>query len=73
MRKSTLLLAALLAASFSTVADAAKKKADAPKPDPAIQAQMDSAAFFRATLTPWAAGDSMPAKPAKASKKAKKG
>ena len=74
MRKSTLLLAVLIAASFSTAADAAKKKAAAPKPDPATQAQMDSAALFRAALTPWATGDSAPAAPGKTSKKkAKKG
>ena len=72
MRRSTLLLAVLLAASFSTVADAAKKKADAPKPDPAIQAQANTAAFMNAAFTSWAPAPVAPAKPAKA-KKAKKG
>jgi hypothetical protein len=50
MRKSALLLAVVLAASFSTVADAAKKKA--PPIDPAAQARADSAAFVRAMINP---------------------
>ena len=50
MRNSALLLAVVLAASFSTVADAAKKKA--PPVDPAAQARTDSAAFVRALANP---------------------
>ena len=50
MRNSALLLAVVLAASFSTVADAAKKKA--PPRDPAAQARADSAAFVRAMINP---------------------
>jgi hypothetical protein len=37
MRKYSLLLAVMLAASFSTVADAAKKKAGGVAPDPVYQ------------------------------------
>jgi hypothetical protein len=50
MRNTALLLAIVLAASFSTVADAAKKKA--PPVDPAVQARADSAAFVRAMVNP---------------------
>jgi len=63
----------LLAAAFTTTADAAKKKAAAPKPDPAVAAQANSAKFIGDALTlggpPKAAA---PAKPAKKAKKAKK-
>jgi hypothetical protein len=70
MRKAALLLAALLAVSFTTVADAAKKK-EAPKPDPAIAAQKNSEAFIRAMLCPFCAAQTPAAKPA-AAKPAKK-
>ena len=46
MRKSAQALTVVLAACFSTAALAAKKKA--PPPDPAIQAQKDTAAFLGA-------------------------
>jgi hypothetical protein len=72
MRKMTILLAALFAASISTAADAAKKKAAAPKPDPAIQAQKNTAALIGSLFKPAAAAPA--AKPAakKAAKKGKK-
>lgn len=71
MPKAALLLAALLAVSFTTVADAAKKK-EAPKPDPAIAAQKQSEAFVRDMFCPFCIPAAKPAaaKPAKKSKKA---
>jgi hypothetical protein len=61
MRKAALTLAALLAVSFTTAADAAKKK-EAPKPDPAIQAQQNSTAFFRDMMCPFCIQPAAPAK-----------
>jgi hypothetical protein len=62
MRKYSLLLAVVLAASFSTVADAAKKKAGGVAPDPVYEWNVKN-------MPPQA----MPgaAAPAKAAKKAK--
>ena len=71
MRKAALLLAVLIAASLSTSADAAKKKAEA-KPDPAIAAQQNTANFMRAAVSPGMV-QAAPAEPAKKAKKAKKG
>jgi hypothetical protein len=53
MRKGTILLAALLAVGMTTTADAAKKKAAAAKPDPAIQAQQNTALFVSDAFQPW--------------------
>ena len=55
MRKSTLLLAVLLAASVATTADAAKRKkmVAAPKA-PVAYTNEQSAAFFRNAMFPWA-------------------
>jgi hypothetical protein len=72
MRKGALILAVLLAASFSTAADAAKKKrAEAPKADPAMAATDNSARFVRDALMPWQAQPAT-ATPAKAAVKGKK-
>jgi hypothetical protein len=75
MRKYSLLLAVMLAASFSTVADAAKKKAGGVAPDPVYEWNVKN-------MPPMAApGAAAPAKKAKhhkakkmakAAKKAKK-
>ena len=62
MRIAPLTLAALLAVSFTTVAADAAKKKEAPKPDPAIQAQKDSQAFFRDMMCPFCIQQSAPAK-----------
>ena len=64
MRKGALLLALVFAVGATTTASAAKKMA---KPDPAIQAQKDSAAFFGDAFHPWA--PSTPALKAKGKKK----
>jgi hypothetical protein len=71
MRKAALLLAALLAVSFTTVADAAKKK-EAPKPDPAIAAQKQSEAFIRDMFCPFCIAAATPAAKPAAAKPAKK-
>lgn len=57
MRKSALLLALVFAVAASTPASAAKKMA---KPDPAIQAQKDTAAFLSDAFHPWAPTASQP-------------
>jgi hypothetical protein len=73
MRKYSLLLAVMLAASFSTVADAAKKKAGGVAPDAVHEwnakniPPMPMPGASAATAAPAKA-----AKPAKKSKKAKK-
>ena len=69
MRKYSLLLAVLLAASFSTVADAAKKKAAKPA------APKDAAYEWNVKNVPPMAqpGAATAAKPAKVAKKGKKG
>jgi hypothetical protein len=61
MRKGALLIALVFAASAAaaTAASAAKKAA---KPDPAIQAQKESAAFFDDALHPWAPSSETKAK-----------
>jgi hypothetical protein len=69
MRKFGLLLAVLLAASLSTSADAAKRKAA--KPDPAIAAQQNTAKFIRDASNPAMAKPAAVAKPAKKAKKKK--
>ena len=71
MRTLALLFAALLVASFSTSADAAKKKAAAAKPDPAIAAQQNTANLIRDAMNPGMV-KAAPAAPAKKAKKAKK-
>lgn len=57
MRKGALLLALAFAVGVTTSASAAKKMA---KPDPAVQAQKDSAAFFEDAFHPWAPTASKP-------------
>jgi len=70
MRKYSLLLAVMLAASFSTVADAAKKKAAAPAPkDAAYEWNIKNMPPMPQQA---AAGAAQPAKAAKKVKKAKK-
>jgi hypothetical protein len=61
MRKGALLLALVFAVSASafTPASAAKKMA---KPDPAIEAQKNSAAFFQDAFHPWEPTASMKTK-----------
>jgi hypothetical protein len=74
MRKGALLLTVLLAAAFSTTANAQGRKAAAPKPDPAIAAQKNTDNLYRAMFTagmPQAAAAPAPAK--KAKRTAKKG
>jgi len=71
MRKSALLLALAFAISAPTVALAAKKK-PAAKPDPAVAAQQDSAAFMRDALGQLVVPFQSLAKPAQPEKKAKK-
>jgi hypothetical protein len=66
MRKYSLLLAVMLAASFSTVADAAKKKAAAPAPKDAVYE------WNIKNMPPMAQPGSTAAAPAKAAKKVKK-
>jgi hypothetical protein len=65
MRKAVLLLAVLFAASLSTAADAAKKKAEAPKPDPAMAAQENTARFMAAAFGHAAPPAAAPAKKGK--------
>jgi hypothetical protein len=64
MRKCALLLALAFVAAGPTTASAARAK-----PDPAIEAQKNSAAFFRDALMPWAVSTPKPA--AKRAKKKK--
>ena len=71
MRKVAFLFAILLAASLSTSADAAKKKAAA-KPDPAIAANQNTAKFLQDAFHPLGFKSAAPAKPAKKAKKTKK-
>jgi len=67
MRKSALLFAVLLAASLTTMADAAtKKKAAAPKPDPAVEATDNSMRFIRDMFCPFCMQQAVPAKGKKA-------
>jgi hypothetical protein len=54
MRKSAFILAAVLAASFSTAALAAKRK-PAPPADPATAAQANTVAFLHALFGPGSA------------------
>lgn len=73
MRKGALLLlASLFAIAVTTSAEAgrAKRTAAKPAPDPAIEAQKNSAAFISDMFRPWAPQATMkePAKP-KAKKK----
>jgi hypothetical protein len=75
MRKGALLLLAFvfaLAATTSADAGRAKRAAAKPAPDPAIEAQKNSAAFIADLFRPWAPQATMkePAKP-KAKKKKK--
>jgi len=72
MRKYSLLLAVMLAASFSTVADAAKKKAGGVAPDPVYEWNVKNMPPQQASTG--AATSAKPAKKAKkhAMKKAKK-
>jgi hypothetical protein len=78
MRKGALLLLALVfAVAASTSADAGRAKRTAkPAPDPAIEAQKNSAAFLSDLLHPWAPTATMKEpkapKAAKARKKKKK-
>jgi hypothetical protein len=79
MRKGILLLAVLLAASFATTADAAKKKAKAPaKPAPISSneaaGKLLTGAVTNLTVVPAVAAQqkAAPAKPAAKPKKAKK-
>jgi hypothetical protein len=67
MRKGTILLAALLAVGMTTTADAARKKAAAAKPDPAIEAQRNTALLVGDAFQPW-----QPQRTAAAAKKGKK-
>lgn len=53
MRKGTILLAAIFAVGITTTADAAKKKAAAPKPDPAVAAQQNTANLVGDAFQPW--------------------
>jgi hypothetical protein len=69
MRKGALLLALVFAVAAVTTADAAKKKAAKAAPDPAVQAQKDSAAFFGDMFHPWAPSATMKATKAKGKKK----
>ena len=72
MRKGTILLAAIFAVGMITTADAARKKA-APKPDPAVGAQQNTANFVGDAFRPWQPQRTMAkAKPAKKAMKAKK-
>ena len=71
MRKGTLLLAIVFAFSAATAASAAKKMKAAP-PDPAVQAQKNSQAFFEDLFHPWASSAAMPQKPKHHKMKAKK-
>jgi len=70
MRKYSLLLAVMLAASFSTVADAAKKKTAAPAPkDAAYEWNVKNVPPMQMPMQASTAA----AKPAKVAKKGKKG
>jgi hypothetical protein len=71
MRKAALVFSVLIAASFATTADAAKKAA---KPDPAVAATQNTAAFMRDATNPYMATSkaAAPTKKAKAGKKGKK-
>jgi hypothetical protein len=73
MRKGALLLALVFAVAATTAADAATKKRGAakPAPDPAAQAQRDSAAFLGDLLHPWAPSATMKAEPKARGKKKK--
>lgn len=53
MRKGTILLAAIFAVAITTTADAAKKKAAAPKADPAVGAQQNTANLVGDAFQPW--------------------
>ena len=70
MRKVALSLAVLLAASFATTADAAKKKAAA-KSDPAMAAQQNTNRFMMDASNPYMA-TSKPAPAKKMAKRSKK-
>jgi hypothetical protein len=52
MRKGTVLLAAIFAVGIATGAEAAKKKAAPAKPDPAVAANQNTAAFVSAAFQP---------------------
>ena len=67
MRKCALLFALAFAVAATMPASAAKRKAAAP--DPAIQAQKDSAAFFADALHPWAPTATTPTSKAKKKKR----
>ena len=69
MRKVALTLAVLLAASFASTADAAKKKAAAP--DPAMAAQQNTNKFMMDAGNPYMA-TSKPAPAKKMAKRSKK-
>jgi hypothetical protein len=53
MRKGTIILAALFAVAMTGTADAAKKKKAAPKPDPAVAAQQNTANLVGDAFNPW--------------------
>jgi hypothetical protein len=68
MRKTTILLAAILAVGMTSTADAAKRKrAAAPKADPAIAASHNTAMLVGDAFQPWMPQRTMPK--AKKSKK----
>jgi hypothetical protein len=67
MRKGTILAAAIFAIGIAADAEAAKKKAEAVKLDPAAAASQQSVQFLADAFQPWA-----PARPAPGAPKGKK-